>query len=172
MVQCTSLKSNMGHLEACAAAAGLASLLLAPLGVTVAAANAQLRRYFCMHRLIFWILFVVTLFQAERTFVIDRIVEIVVLLGARRGGGALGMPCRFGDRSRGVSSGSPELVWIQWDYRSRGILVASVDAATTHRRASQGEFSISSQDSRAARERPVSVHDVDVRIAEGFGRGK
>ena len=120
MVQCTSLKSNMGHLEACAAAAGLASLLLAPLGVTVAAANAQLRRYFCMHRLIFWILFVVTLFQAERTFVIDRIVEIVVLLGARRGGGALGMPCRFGDRSRGVSSGSPELVWIQRDHRPRG----------------------------------------------------
>ena len=125
-----------------------------------------------MHRLILWTLFVVTLFQAERTFVIDRIVEIVALSGARRGGGALELPRRFGDRSRGVSSGSPELVRIQWDYRPRGILVSGVDAATTYRRASQGGFSISWQDSRAARERPASTHDVDVRIAEDFERGK
>jgi len=46
VVHCTSLKSNTGHLEASAAAAGLASLVLVPLGVAVAAANAQLHRCF------------------------------------------------------------------------------------------------------------------------------
>jgi hypothetical protein len=34
----------MGHLEACAAAAGLGSLIVTPLVTGVAAANAQLRR--------------------------------------------------------------------------------------------------------------------------------
>ena len=42
-VQCASLKSNMGHLEAAAAAAGLASLVVAPLSAAVVAVNAQLR---------------------------------------------------------------------------------------------------------------------------------
>ena len=47
-VQCTSLKSNMGHLEASAAAAGLASLALVPLGASFVSANSQLRRLgFC-----------------------------------------------------------------------------------------------------------------------------
>ena len=41
--QCTSLKANMGHLEACAAAAGLASLLATPLLAGVVPSNAQLR---------------------------------------------------------------------------------------------------------------------------------
>jgi acyl transferase domain-containing protein len=41
--QCTSLKSNMGHLEAAAAAAGLASLILTPLGAAEVAINAQMR---------------------------------------------------------------------------------------------------------------------------------
>ena len=40
---CTSLKANMGHLEAAAAAAGLASLTLGPLFASVVAGNAQLR---------------------------------------------------------------------------------------------------------------------------------
>ena len=44
-VQCTSLKPNLGHLEAGAAAAGLASLIVGPLLAGVVAVNAQLRRY-------------------------------------------------------------------------------------------------------------------------------
>ena len=43
--QCTSLKANMGHLEACAAAGGLASLVVTPLTAGVVATNAQLRRF-------------------------------------------------------------------------------------------------------------------------------
>ena len=42
-VQCASLKSNMGHLEAAAAAAGLSSLVLTPLFAGGVAVNAQLR---------------------------------------------------------------------------------------------------------------------------------
>ena len=42
---CASLKSNMGHLEAAAAAAGLSSLIVGPLLAGVIAANAQLRRW-------------------------------------------------------------------------------------------------------------------------------
>ena len=41
---CASLKSNLGHLEAAAAAAGLASLVAGPLLAGVVAVNAQLRR--------------------------------------------------------------------------------------------------------------------------------
>ena len=44
---CASLKSNMGHLEAAAAAAGLASLVAGPLLAGVVAVNAQLRRLVC-----------------------------------------------------------------------------------------------------------------------------
>ena len=44
-VQCTSLKSNMGHLEASAAAGGLASLVVGPLSASLVAVNVQLRRY-------------------------------------------------------------------------------------------------------------------------------
>ena len=40
---CVSLKANMGHLEAAAAAAGLASLIVGPLFAAVVAVNAQLR---------------------------------------------------------------------------------------------------------------------------------
>ena len=54
---CTSLKSNMGHLEAAAAAAGLASVVAGPLLAGIIPVNAQLRGYvsdvsgFEMHRL-------------------------------------------------------------------------------------------------------------------------
>ena len=44
LIQCTSLKSNMGHLEPSAAAAGLISLVLVPLSAYMIAANAQLNR--------------------------------------------------------------------------------------------------------------------------------
>ena len=44
-IQCTSLKSNVGHLEPAAAAAGLASLVVGPLMTSVVAVNAQLRGY-------------------------------------------------------------------------------------------------------------------------------
>ena len=44
---CASLKSNMGHLEAAAAAAGLSSLVAGPLLAGVVAVNAQLRRLVC-----------------------------------------------------------------------------------------------------------------------------
>jgi len=44
-IQCTSLKSNVGHLEDAAAAAGLASLVVGPLVASVVAVNAQLRGY-------------------------------------------------------------------------------------------------------------------------------
>ena len=44
VVRCASLKSNLGHLEAAAAAAGLASLVAGPLLAGVVAVNAQLRR--------------------------------------------------------------------------------------------------------------------------------
>ena len=44
-IQCTSLKSNVGHLEPAAAAAGLASLIVGPLMASVVAVNAQLRGY-------------------------------------------------------------------------------------------------------------------------------
>jgi len=44
LVQCASLKSNMGHLEAAAAAAGLASLVYLPLKVSLVSANSQLSR--------------------------------------------------------------------------------------------------------------------------------
>lgn len=40
VVQCTSLKSNMGHLESSAAAVGLVSLVLVPLGTCTVATNA------------------------------------------------------------------------------------------------------------------------------------
>ncbi|EGB04114.1 hypothetical protein AURANDRAFT_67480 [Aureococcus anophagefferens] len=43
-VQCASLKSNIGHLEASAAAAGLASVLLTCLGTSGVTANAHLKR--------------------------------------------------------------------------------------------------------------------------------
>ena len=43
VVECASLKSNMGHLEAAAAAAGLSSLLVGTLSAMVVAVNAQLR---------------------------------------------------------------------------------------------------------------------------------
>jgi len=42
-VQCASLKSNMGHMEPSAAAAGLASLVFVPLCTCSLAMNAQLR---------------------------------------------------------------------------------------------------------------------------------
>ena len=41
--QCASLKSNVGHLEAAAAAAGLSSVILVPILAGVVAVNAQLR---------------------------------------------------------------------------------------------------------------------------------
>jgi len=44
-IQCTSLKSNLGHLEAAAAAAGLSSLIVGPLLAGAVAINAQLRGY-------------------------------------------------------------------------------------------------------------------------------
>ena len=44
-MQCTSLKSNLGHLEAAAAAAGLSSLVVGPLLAGAVAINAQLRGY-------------------------------------------------------------------------------------------------------------------------------
>ena len=44
-VQCASLKSNVGHMEACAAAAGLASLSLAALGTSTVVGNARLIRF-------------------------------------------------------------------------------------------------------------------------------
>ena len=44
LVQCASLKSNMGHLEASAAAAGLVSLVLVPFDTCAIAGNAQLNR--------------------------------------------------------------------------------------------------------------------------------
>ena len=43
-IGCGSLKANMGHLEAGAAAAGLASLIVVPLDMAAVVANAQLRR--------------------------------------------------------------------------------------------------------------------------------
>ena len=43
-VQCACLKSNMGHLEASAAAAGLASLIFVPLREFTIAVNVQLNR--------------------------------------------------------------------------------------------------------------------------------
>lgn len=43
-VRCASLKSNLGHLEAAAAAAGVASLVLVPLKLRLVSANAQLIR--------------------------------------------------------------------------------------------------------------------------------
>ena len=53
-IQCTSLKSNVGHLEPAAAAAGLASLVVGPLMALVVAVNAQLRGYvsFCFANII------------------------------------------------------------------------------------------------------------------------
>ena len=44
VVRCASLKSNMGHLEPAAAAAGLSSLVVGPLLASIVAVNAQLRR--------------------------------------------------------------------------------------------------------------------------------
>ena len=44
VVRCASLKSNLGHLEAAAAAAGLSSLVVGPLLASIVAVNAQLRR--------------------------------------------------------------------------------------------------------------------------------
>ena len=51
-LQCASLKSNVGHLEAAAAAAGLASLVAAPLSAAVVVVNAQLRGFFLASRLV------------------------------------------------------------------------------------------------------------------------
>ena len=44
VVRCASLESNLGHLEAAAAAAGLSSLVAGPLLAGFVAVNAQLRR--------------------------------------------------------------------------------------------------------------------------------
>ena len=52
-VQCTSLKSNLGHLEAAAAAAGLSSLIVGPLLAGTVAVNAQLRGY------VFYLVFII-----------------------------------------------------------------------------------------------------------------
>ena len=46
-LRCASLKSNMGHLEICAAATGLVSLRLVVLDACVITTNAQLR--LCVH---------------------------------------------------------------------------------------------------------------------------
>jgi len=44
-MQCASLKANMGHLEAAAAAAGLSSLVASSLFEALVPVNAQLRRF-------------------------------------------------------------------------------------------------------------------------------
>ena len=44
-MQCASLKANMGHLEAAAAAAGLSSLVVTSLFKALVPVNAQLRRF-------------------------------------------------------------------------------------------------------------------------------
>ena len=44
-MQCASLKANMGHLEAAAAAAGLSSLATSSLFEALVPVNAQLRRF-------------------------------------------------------------------------------------------------------------------------------
>ena len=44
VVRCASFKSNLGHLEAAAAAAGLSSLVAGPLLASIVAVNAQLRQ--------------------------------------------------------------------------------------------------------------------------------
>ena len=72
-IQCTSLKSNVGHLEAAAAAAGLASLVVGPLMASVIAVNAQLRGYVtCVYIHCHF-----NLTQAERAPVVGRVIEAV-----------------------------------------------------------------------------------------------
>ena len=110
-VQCASLKSNVGHMEACAAAAGLASLALAALETCIVAANARLIRSVGAR---VWPLFEVRLAQVERAPVLD---GIVTIRDARRACGAI-------DRGRrrwpGRKSVPTELVWVQRDYSARG----------------------------------------------------
>ena len=73
-VQCTSLKSNLGHLEAAAAAAGLSSLIVGPLLAGVVAINAQLRGYVLVS---FSINFGGSLLQAECAPVVDCVFQAV-----------------------------------------------------------------------------------------------
>ena len=99
-IQCTSLKSNVGHLEPAAAAAGLASLVVGPLMASVVAVNAQLRGYVpCVSQtLSLYSYFILT--QAERAPVVDRVVEAVP--DARRRGSTYDSTQRL----------TTELVWV------------------------------------------------------------
>ena len=102
IVRCASLKSNMGHLEAAAAAAGLAALVTGPLLAAVVAVNAQLRGSATRPRLcplrtrprlcpsVLFPTATIARAQVERPSVVDRIVDTVVVPDARRGGGANG----------------------------------------------------------------------------------
>ena len=87
---CASLKSNMGHLEAAAAAAGLSSLVAGPLLAGVVAVNAQLRRFVCdasqMRLKCVSNEASVSHSQAERAPGVDRVVGVVS--HARRGAAA------------------------------------------------------------------------------------
>ena len=103
-LRCSSLKANMGHLEACAAAAGLASLMLAPLCAMSNAGNAQLRRSgvseeessaresLLLHSpLVYFTCVAIDLavvystgVQVKYPYLINHIIEIIILLSACR----------------------------------------------------------------------------------------
>ena len=111
-IQCASLKSNVGHLEAAAAAAGLASLVVAPLSAGVVAVNAQLRG-FCPRvssAARFSVFSTAPAPQAERPPVVAGVVGIV--------SDARGSAASSDERRRRVAS---ELVWLQRDHRARGV---------------------------------------------------
>ena len=111
-IQCASLKSNVGHLEAAAAAAGLASLVVAPLSAGVVAVNAQLRG-FCPRvssAARFSVFSTAPAPQAERPPVVAGVVGIV--------SDARGSAASSDERRRRVAF---ELVWLQRNHRAWGV---------------------------------------------------
>ena len=124
--QCASLKSNVGHLEAAAAAAGLSSLILVPIFTGVVAVNAQLRGFVAWESCLPFPVDLDRPTQAERPPVVDRVVDEIFVV--RHAGGADGA----GLTGRGwlcLPRGPPQLVWLQRDHRPRGVFGASTAAA-------------------------------------------
>ena len=115
-VQCASLKSNLGHLEAAAAAAGLASLAVGPLSTGIVVVNAQLRGLAAAawRRSFESIDVHVGRAQVERPPVVRRVVARVVVPRARRSDGS-------SDSRHVAEHVAAELVRLQRDHRPRGV---------------------------------------------------
>ena len=114
---CASLKSNSGHLEAAAAAAGLASLAVGPLSTGIVVVNAQLRGLaaaVCGEEALTIATSSCAYSQVERPLVVHRVVARIFVPHARGTDGS-------SDSRHLAKHVAAELVWLQRDHRPRGI---------------------------------------------------